>query len=183
MKSHEDRSRCVWIYMTLLFGFLTNCVVIEKNTAVRPVMKEPASAEKHTISESIHGKWQVYDGHWTGWADSESDIWFKFIGELEIRDTNYVFLPDSNVCISPQMRDRFAFIDWPQGRFMVQYYKGIIPGNLPEDQGIDDILATCNFNGGESFYIRVAREEEEFYFHSQKSEIQLYRIVKLYKKE
>jgi len=129
----------------------------------------PVSDESSTF-EILEGNWEIFDGYW-----GDSDVRYVYIGTLCIADSSYLFIPEKDSFISPEMSQRFGFIEKAEGNLRFEYSEGV--ENIDPYQ-TDIILGTISFNGGEGFLIRSDSENGTLCLTSAVSEFELFRIFK-----
>ena len=125
--------------------------------------------------ELLDGNWKVLDAYW-----GDSNVNYVHIGTLGIDGFQYLFIPDQDAFISPEMRQRFGFIQKTEGILSFEYREGV------ENTGsyqTDAILGTVSFNEGEGFLIRTDLENGELCLTSAVSEIEQFRIFKPFNPE
>lgn len=119
---------------------------------------------------TIEGHWEVFDGFW-----GDSNVIYNSIGILIITGFGYQFVPEEEAFISPEMRQRFGFIQETEGSLLFEYREEVPNTGSNET---DVILGTISFNGGEGFLVRTDIENGILCLTSAVSEFELFRIFK-----
>ncbi len=125
-----------------------------------------------TLSAMLQGNWLVE-------IMNASKDWTK-LGTLAIEGNSYHFDAAPNVEIPSSMQDRLCFFRQSAGEVRFEYESTVSPNKDVRTFENNDILLKVGIACGETFLIRADQDGKELYWHSEFSEVQLYRIHKSY---
>ncbi len=129
-----------------------------------------SAAGESDSCQILEGDWEVFDGYF-----GDSNLHYVHIGTLSITGSEYLFTPEMDAFISPEMSERFGFIETTKGILWFEYREGV-ENTLSYET--DTILGTISFNGGEGYLIRTDLENGKLCLTSAVSEIEMFRIFK-----
>lgn len=125
-----------------------------------------------TLSTIIQGEWLVE-------TMDASENWAT-LGTFSIDGNSYRFNSAHGAETPFDLQDRLCFLDQSVGKLVFEYQPEVSPDDDIRSFEDNDILLKIDIGCGVPFLIRVAPDSKELYWHSEFSEVQLYRIHKSY---
>ncbi len=121
----------------------------------------------------------MLQGNWLVETMDASKEWAT-LGTLAIDGNSYRFSVTPNVEVPAWVPDRLCFFEQPTGEVVFKYEPNVSPHGDVRTFKNNNILLKVSSGCGETFSIRADQDGKELYWHSEFSEVQLYRIHKSY---